>query len=122
MSSLGQRVGARVRALREARAWSQHELAHRATLSTPYVGQIERGIRDPSLSVLDKLARALNVGLARLVDPEPAELGSAPELAALIAAMPATQQRTLLRIAYALLDANDEPAMLAAAPPPPPYR
>ena len=40
---------------------SQRELARLANLSDPYVSQIERGRHDPSIKVLQAIAKALNI-------------------------------------------------------------
>lgn len=53
--------GLAVRQLREARGWSQEELAAHAALNRSYVGEIERGQVTPSLATLHKLALALQV-------------------------------------------------------------
>lgn len=45
---------------------SQEKLAELADIHTSYIGQIERGLRYPSLKVLFKIADALNVKLADL--------------------------------------------------------
>ncbi len=57
------RFGARLRALREGQDLSQEELAHRADLHRTYVSGLERGVRKPTLTVLEKLARGLDVTL-----------------------------------------------------------
>jgi transcriptional regulator with XRE-family HTH domain len=54
--------GKRVRAAREARGWSQEDLAYEAGLDRTYVGGIERGERNIALLSLNKLARALGEG------------------------------------------------------------
>lgn len=61
-----QRFGAAVRARRRVLAWSQEELADRATLDRTYVSGIERGIRNPSLLTQQRLADALGVTLEQL--------------------------------------------------------
>lgn len=58
--------GGSVRRFRKERKWTQEELADRAHLTTTYVGQVERGDKVPSLTVLLKLARALGVAPADL--------------------------------------------------------
>lgn len=60
------RFGAAVRARRRELAWSQEELADRATLDRTYVSGIERGVRNPSLLTQQRLADALGVELSRL--------------------------------------------------------
>jgi transcriptional regulator with XRE-family HTH domain len=52
-------LGSNVRRLRTERELTQEELASRAGLSANYVGEIERGMRNPSVRVLFDLARAL---------------------------------------------------------------
>jgi transcriptional regulator with XRE-family HTH domain len=46
---------------------SQAELAHKAKRSRVYLNQLEAGIRDPSLSTLTNLAKALGVKLEALI-------------------------------------------------------
>ena len=60
--------GARVRALREARGWSQEELAEQAGLHRTYVSAVERGVRNPTVTVMARIAAALEVSLAVLVE------------------------------------------------------
>jgi transcriptional regulator with XRE-family HTH domain len=54
-------VGINVRRLREARHLSQEELAFEAELHRTYTSGVERGIRNPTVSVVAKIARALGV-------------------------------------------------------------
>jgi len=61
------RFGACVRQLRLARGWSQEDLAGRSGLHRTYVGSVERGERNVSLANIDKLARALQVGIEELL-------------------------------------------------------
>lgn len=69
MTALVQRFGAAIRQLREARAWSQEQLAEHAGLNRSYVGEIERGTAIASIVTVDKLARAFGVPIARLLSP-----------------------------------------------------
>lgn len=61
------KFGKKLRALREERGWSQEEFADRAGLHRTYVSAVERGVRNPTLSVLERLAKALSVSLSELV-------------------------------------------------------
>ncbi|MBX3468658.1 MAG: helix-turn-helix transcriptional regulator [Planctomycetes bacterium] len=84
------RVGARVRALREAEGLSQEQLAQAAGLSRPYVGALERGEQGAGLEVLERLGRALRVSPARLLDdevPEAPPRGRAEKLGRQVAAL-----------------------------------
>lgn len=67
MSALVRHFGATVRQLREARGWSQEQLAERAGLNRSYIGEIERGTSIASIVTVDKLARALDVSMESLL-------------------------------------------------------
>lgn len=56
-------IGARVRALREGRRWSQAELAKRLDLSQPRLSQIERGQGSFTAENLLRILRLFNVGV-----------------------------------------------------------
>lgn len=68
MSTLVAVFGTAVRQLREARGWSQEQLSEHADLNRSYVGEIERGQVIPSIVTADKLARALGLNVAALLD------------------------------------------------------
>lgn len=53
--------GERVRELRLAHGWSQEELGERCDLDRTYVSGIERGVRNPTLSVIATIAAGLKV-------------------------------------------------------------
>jgi transcriptional regulator with XRE-family HTH domain len=61
-------VGLNVRKLREKRGWSQEELGYESHLHRTYISGVERGIRNPTISVLQEIAKALDVSPARLLD------------------------------------------------------
>jgi transcriptional regulator with XRE-family HTH domain len=65
-------LGRRLRALRKMRKLTQERLGERARLSGKFVGEIERGIANPSLEVLARLSGALGVSLFELVNFEEA--------------------------------------------------
>jgi transcriptional regulator with XRE-family HTH domain len=80
-----QALGALIRAQRVTAGLSLRELADRAKVSNAYLSQIERGLHEPSISVLGAIAAALDVPLeallarAGLLSPEP-ENGAAGAL------------------------------------------
>jgi transcriptional regulator with XRE-family HTH domain len=63
-----QRLGQNLRRLREARGWSQEAFADEAGLHRTYVSDIERGARNPTIKVVEKLALALNTSVGSLFD------------------------------------------------------
>ncbi len=54
--------------LREERGWSQEELADQAGLHRTYISGIERRVRNPTLLVLERLAKALKIPAATLIE------------------------------------------------------
>jgi transcriptional regulator with XRE-family HTH domain len=62
------RLGTNVRSLRLAKGWSQEDYADRAGIHRTYVSDIERGRRNPTISVLEKLAQPFGVAPGRLLD------------------------------------------------------
>ncbi len=59
--------GTTVRRLREARNWSQEQLAGHADLNRSYVGEIERGQVVASILTIEKLAQAYGLSGAALL-------------------------------------------------------
>jgi transcriptional regulator with XRE-family HTH domain len=60
--------GSTIRRLRLERGWTQEHLAHAAGLTTTYVGQLERGVKVASLTVVLQLARGLRVSPSDLLE------------------------------------------------------
>lgn len=61
-----QQLGKRIEYLRTRKGWSQLTLALEANLNRNYLSDLERGKRNPTIKVLEKLALALSVDLATL--------------------------------------------------------
>lgn len=59
--------GAVLRERRTARALTQEQLAEAASIHPKYVGMLERGLRQPALDVLLRLAQALDLPPGELV-------------------------------------------------------
>lgn len=66
-TSLSIRFGARVRAARSARGFSQADLATRVGLSPNHLGVLERGEKVPTLETVEAVAKALGVTAAELI-------------------------------------------------------
>lgn len=62
------RLGKNVRSLREERGWSQEDYADRAGIHRTYVSDIERGRRNPTITVVEKLAQPFDVTASQLLD------------------------------------------------------
>jgi transcriptional regulator with XRE-family HTH domain len=60
-------VAANLRRVRHGKQMTQEELAERAELSPRYVSRIETGVASPTVSVLGRLAKALDVDPCELV-------------------------------------------------------
>ncbi len=58
--------GAAVKRLRTERGWTQAELARRARVARNTIARIETGNRNPSLTLVEGLARIFKVGIADL--------------------------------------------------------
>ncbi len=67
MSTATEIVGMRVKSFRIKRKLSQEKLAELSNLHTTYIGQIERGEKNPSLLSLIKIANALEITPESLV-------------------------------------------------------
>jgi transcriptional regulator with XRE-family HTH domain len=64
------RLGQNVRRLRGAKGWSQEDYADEAGIHRTYVSHIERGRRNPTITVVEKLAKPLGVTPGRLLDED----------------------------------------------------
>ena len=67
-SSVTERFGQRIRALRKERGLSQEELAELSGLDRTYISGIERGLRNVALRNIEALAQALGVSMAELFE------------------------------------------------------
>jgi transcriptional regulator with XRE-family HTH domain len=66
-------VGINVRRIRTECGLSQEEVAYRVGIDVSYLGQIERGRRNPTIGVLGRIAEALGAPLVSLLDRDAAE-------------------------------------------------
>ena len=60
-------VGLNVQRLRRELGWSQEDLALESGLHRTYISGIERGVRNPTVLVLQKMADTLGVDAAELL-------------------------------------------------------
>ena len=59
--------GSAVRQLREARGWTQEQLAERSEMNASYLGFLERGDNVPTLTIIIQLAEGLGMEPADLL-------------------------------------------------------
>ena len=63
-----QRLARNLRRFRDAKGWSQEKFAFEANIHRTYVSDIERGSRNPTIMVLEKLAAPLGVSASELLE------------------------------------------------------
>ena len=68
MADLQETMGAVIRRERRERGLTLKDLAERSALSVVYLGEIERGKKYPSASVLEKLAEGLGIEVPDLLE------------------------------------------------------
>jgi len=61
-------LGIAIKTQRASLGISQEELAHRAGLHRTYVSDLERGVRNPSIESIEKLAGALQISVSKLFE------------------------------------------------------
>lgn len=66
--SILERLATNVRRLRKEKGWSQEQLAFEADVHRTYVSQLERAQRNPTATMIEKLAKPLGVAPGRLLD------------------------------------------------------
>ncbi|MGQ0456280.1 MAG: helix-turn-helix domain-containing protein [Hyphomicrobium sp.] len=62
------RLGLNLKKLREDQGFSQETFADHCGLHRTYISGIERGVRNPTVVILDKIAKALKVPAGALFD------------------------------------------------------
>ena len=63
-----QRLAVNMKRLRKERGWSQETLADEAGLDRTYISGIERQVKNPTITVVERVAKALDSGLGELLD------------------------------------------------------
>jgi len=67
-SDIRERFGLAVKTRREELAWTQEDLAGKAGLHRTYLSDCERGTRNVSLVIIERLAGALDLSLAEFFE------------------------------------------------------
>ena len=66
--TINKQLGARIRYLRQQKNLSIEELSLEAGVNRNYLGDLERGVRNPTLIILNKIALALCIDLSVLFE------------------------------------------------------
>lgn len=62
-------VGRKVEKLRRGKGWSQEKLGFESGFHRTYISQVERGITNPTLDSLKRIADTLSVPCWELIEP-----------------------------------------------------
>ena len=62
------RLGLNLKRLREEQGFSQESFADHCGLHRTYISGIEHGVRNPTVVILDKIAKGLKVPAGQLLD------------------------------------------------------
>ena len=65
-----EKIGNRIRDLRQAKAMSQKDLAYDANLDRSYIASVENGKRNISIENIEKIANALKVSLKEFFEDD----------------------------------------------------
>lgn len=107
-------IGKKIRTLREAKGLSQGDIEKRSGLLRSYISRVEGGYTAPSLTTLDKFAKALEVDSYQLlfhgggqpsaprIPPHAAQSKSARKLTKYFEAMSTANRKLLLTLASKL--------------------
>lgn len=61
-------LGRRIRELRKEQGLSQEELAFKSQVHVTYLSGLERGARNPTITVIAAISRGLQVSIAKLME------------------------------------------------------
>ena len=102
-------VGGRIRYFRHLRKLSQEQLALQAGINPAFLGHLERGLKSPTITTLDKLVRALDISFEELFSDDPSASDLERETAMkrlelLVRDLPAVQIDKLSNIIQSILE------------------
>ena len=66
--TINKQLGARIRYLRQRKNMTIEDLALEAEINRNYLCDLERGTRNPTVLVLNKIAKALDINLSTLFE------------------------------------------------------
>ena len=101
-----QKVGRRIQEVRKSRGLTQSELSQMVDLSTKYVSNIECGFKTPKLNTFVAIANALQCD-ANLLLSDVLDVTTGKEsglISEKLLALPASEQRRILRILEVMIE------------------
>ena len=66
--TINKQLGARIRYLRQQKNWTIEDLALEAGINRNYLCDLERGTRNPTVSILQRIATGLGAALSELFE------------------------------------------------------
>jgi len=66
--NIKEELGRKVRLFRTIKGWSQMELGFRAEVNRNYISDLERGQRNVSLIIIERIAKALEIEVWQLLE------------------------------------------------------
>ena len=70
MTKLSDVISKRLKEYRKEHDLSQEQFAEKAGISLPLLSELERGIANPTLQTLEKIARAMDLPVAEMLDAD----------------------------------------------------
>ena len=67
--SIQSRISRNIQRIRREKDLSQEEVAHRADIHQTYLSGVETGKRNPSILVVERIAKALGVDVSEIFKP-----------------------------------------------------
>ena len=113
---LAQEVGAKIKYLRLKRGLSQESLALSCDMNPAFLGHVERGLRSPTLTTLQRICDGLGITLTELLLTDP-QSGTSPsgQTAAIQHVVDRMQQLTPAQAGH-VANLVDQICLLIAAP------
>lgn len=98
MAALRQLVGRQIRRVRVDNAMTQQAFAHKIGVNASYIGPLEKGMKAPSISTLEKISQEFHVPIfSFFIDDEAEDQATAERIRALVLAQPPDEREFLLR-------------------------
>ena len=96
--------GDHLRNLRKARGLTQESLAQQCQMYAPYLGEIERGEKNPTLITLQKLADGLGISLLELLAIPTLEKDDKGKIMAFISETSPQKRKKMLQALRLMID------------------